>query len=141
MKPTNRVPAGILAAIALAMALYGAKSHAMLFCFNTNTNVGMTYQSGTFVYQVQNNDSPRPDIPNPGLQLLPNAVYAPLAYCYADGPELEEVYAALPDIRYPAVTKNRNGTVTGFRSSIQPGATAGIVVWTGEDAWHIINEF
>ena len=125
--------------LAALLLTYSMQAHAMLFCFNGSNNVSMTYQNGEFVYQLEAGEEPPPVVANPGPQLLPE--YYEDAYCYADGTELLAVYAALPDLKYPAAIKNAHGTVTGFRNSIQPGATQGIVYWTGADAIEIINEF
>ena len=116
----------------VAGAFYCSMAHAMLFCWNSSNNVAMTYQNGAFVYQLENGTQPPPVVANPGPQLLPE--YYSNAYCWADGAELTQLFQALPDLRYPSVS---HGT---FRKSLQHPLD-GIVYFTGDDAWSIINDF
>jgi len=120
----------------VAGAFYCSMAHAMLFCWNSQNDIAMTYQNGTFVYQLENGTEPPPVVSNPGAQLTPD--YYAVAYCWADGTELPQLFQALPDLRYPAVTSGHGGSVT-FRKSLQH--PDGIVYFTGDDAWSIINNF
>ena len=123
------MPSKLLAALLLT---YSMQAHSMLFCWNSQNDIAMTYQNGVFVYQLEDGTEPPPVVPNPGPQLLPD--YYAVAYCWIDGPELPQVFAALPDLRYPSAS---HGV---FRKSLQHPAD-GIVYFTGEDAWSIINNF
>src|SRR5271170_3483208 len=120
--------------LAAALLLYSMHSHAALFCWNSSNNTAMTYQLGTFVYQLEDGTEPPPVVAYPGPQLLPE--YYSNAYCYVDGVETAILHAALPDLHWPAATTVKG--VTTLRKSLQH--PDGIVYFTGDDAVHIINE-
>jgi hypothetical protein len=129
-------------ALPAVLLVSACNASAMLFCYNSANDVQMTWTDssggdlGVTVYQIA---ATKQIVTNPGPQLLP---FGAAAYCWANGSELNYVYANFPDLKYPLrETYNpKTGAVT-FRTPVQPGAEPGTVYWTGEDAMHLINNF
>lgn len=107
-------------ALAIIAVLISAQAHALLFCYDSQTDIGMEWIYGKVTYT---DDLTGKQVANPGPNLVPDQYE--FRYCYANGTELAYVQ------------KNMPAMLNNAKPSVQDNY--GTVYWTGDQALFIEN--